>query len=212
MKPALWWPVVAVVLAFSPNASIASHWKTTVAECTADPSSLVKWAGYKATVTRKTLIDQCGAPAMSIVVDHMEYVVYYGPQWELTYALNRGDAAAHLDNGKIVSYDMEIHSLAAGSIEHMHHPPEVNAEDDARKRAERDEQNRKLISCRNNPTALIGLSRASLRSRCGPWSSRRATTTVYGTREQMAYGYSFEGGPFLFVYVDDGVVTSVQER
>lgn len=74
------------------------------------------------------------------------------------------------------------------------------------------EYERKLQACRSGAGALIGISRAELRARCPAPARTNTSFTASGESEQIVYGHIFEGGPFLYVYVDNGVVTSVQRR
>jgi hypothetical protein len=68
----------------------------------------------------------------------------------------------------------------------------------------------KIQQCRNAPRSLIGLSLEALRERCGQWARSTVTVSAQGRSEQLLYGS--ESAPLLHVYVDNGVVTSVQEQ
>jgi hypothetical protein len=68
----------------------------------------------------------------------------------------------------------------------------------------------KIQQCRNAAKSLIGLSLDVLRGRCGQWARSTVTVTARGRSEQLLYGS--ESAPLLYVYVDDGVVTALQEQ
>jgi hypothetical protein len=68
----------------------------------------------------------------------------------------------------------------------------------------------KIQGCRNAPRSLIGLSLDALRERCGQWARSTVTVSARGRSEQLLYGS--ESAPLLYIYVDDSVVTSVQEQ
>ncbi len=65
---------------------------------------------------------------------------------------------------------------------------------------------RKRILCRQQAEQLIGLDRNALRERCGIWSHINEDVTASGTREQIVFDRH------LYVYLRNGVVTSVQKR
>jgi hypothetical protein len=68
----------------------------------------------------------------------------------------------------------------------------------------------KIQQCRSATKSLIGLSRKALRERCGQGTRSTVTDTARGRSEQLLYGS--ESAPLLYVYIDDGVVTAVQEQ
>jgi len=74
-----------------------------------------------------------------------------------------------------------------------------------------DDNDRKLLQCRGNKNSLLGLSRKQLRETCGIWARTHVSTRASGEFEQIIYGYTFHGGPFLYVYLENGIVTSVQD-
>lgn len=82
----------------------------------------------------------------------------------------------------------------------------------AKLNADIDVETIKMQKCRNAPGSLIGLSSSQVRAKCGRLSRSNTTTTAAGRSEQVVYGAAFPGGPFLYVYLDDDVVTSVQGR
>jgi len=74
-----------------------------------------------------------------------------------------------------------------------------------------DDNDRKLLYCRGNKSALLGLSRAKLRDTCGIWARTHVSIRKNEEHEQVIYGYTFHGGPFLYVYLENGIVTAVQD-
>lgn len=70
---------------------------------------------------------------------------------------------------------------------------------------------KKHQKCRFNGRALIGLTRDKLKAKCGLAYPINRTTTASGTREQWVY-YGHDGAMELLVYLENGVVTTVQDR
>lgn len=69
----------------------------------------------------------------------------------------------------------------------------------------------KFQNCRFGRTKLIGMARADVKAKCGAAHSNNVTTTARGMREQWVYS-NIDGSPLLYVYVENGVVTAVQDR
>ncbi len=74
------------------------------------------------------------------------------------------------------------------------------------------ENEAKQMRCMWNPEQLIGLSRDDLRARCGYWLDVNTNYTQSGTFEQIVFGDPSVFSGRLYVYVRNGVVTSVQKR
>lgn len=90
--------------------------------------------------------------------------------------------------------------------------PEAERQSAAAFRLQSEDSDRKRLACRHDPRSLIGLSREALRAECGIWADVNRTITAGGSFEQIIYGFRVEGGPFLYIYLENGVVTSVQDR
>ncbi len=60
-------------------------------------------------------------------------------------------------------------------------------------------------TCRDNLQSLIGLDRNELQQRCGVWSRSYQSVTASRNTEQIFY-------PHLFLYLDQGKITSANSR
>jgi hypothetical protein len=67
----------------------------------------------------------------------------------------------------------------------------------------------KMFQCSYSPGAMIGLTLSDLRNKCGQWDRSNTTTTAAGRWEQLIYT-SIPYHAVMYVYVDNGIVSSVQ--
>lgn len=70
---------------------------------------------------------------------------------------------------------------------------------------------KKFEGCRFNPHALIGLGVDELKAKCGLPSAINSTTSAHSRRDQWVY-QTWDGESVLMVYLENGVVTTVQDR
>ena len=70
----------------------------------------------------------------------------------------------------------------------------------------------KMQNCRNSPNALIGLSASEVTNKCGRLYRTNRTVTAQGSFDQLVYGYATPGGPYLYIHLDNDVVTAVHSR